>query len=170
MKKLFLGLLLCTGVAFADAAVPAADYPWPTSPVPFRIVSAPIDTEWKGGRPFASRSDLAKLIHISPEGSQSVDLIEALTEKGWLVRKDHNGDLEAINPKGVSAGGKIDPKNRDKNLTAAKYKAPTKEQEKKKDNGTPPPAANNGANGIDPNTGLPYSNGNNPNTNPNVKH
>lgn len=170
MKKLILGFLLCTGVAFAEAAVPAADYPWPTSPAPFRIVSVQIETEWKNGRPYAQRSDLAKLIHISAEGSQSVDLIEALTEKGWLVRKDHNGDIEAINPKGVSAGGKIDPNNRTKNLTAAPYKPPAKTEGKKKDDNAPPPAANNGANGIDPNTGLPYQNSNNPNVNPNIKH
>ena len=154
-------------MAFAETAVPAKQYSWPKSPAPFRIVSVMVECEWKEGRPFASRSELAKLLRISAEGPESVDLIEALAEKGWYVRRDRNGDIQAINPKGVSQGGAIDPKVREKNLSAEKYKPPTAAA-------TPTPAA--GANttntppdaGIDPNTGLPRANPNNPNANPNV--
>ena len=107
MKKVLLGVLLCTGLAFAEPAVPAKQFNWPTTPTPFRVVTVPIDLEWRDGHPYASREDLVKVLHISPQGSSSVDLVEALSEKGWNVRRDRNGDIEAINPKGVSQGSGV---------------------------------------------------------------
>ena len=134
MKKILLGILLCTGVAFAEPAVPPGEFDWPTTPVRFKVVSVLVDCEWKGGRPFASRGELAKLLHISAEGDESVDVIEALTEKGWLVRHDRNGDIEAINPNGVSKGNATDSEAiRQKNLKAPKYTPPK----------TPPPRPTN---------------------------
>ena len=104
IKKIILGVLLSSGVAFADMGVPAKEFAWPKTPVRFRVVTIPVDLEWKEGRPFASRDDLVSALHLPPEGPRSVDLIEALAEKGWNVRFDRNGDIEAINPKGVSRG------------------------------------------------------------------
>ena len=125
MKKVLVAILLLTGVAFAEPAVPANEFDWPKSPARFRVISVTVDCEWKEGRPFVPRSELVKLLHISAEGPESVDLIEALTGKGWMVRHDRNGDIEAINPNGVSKGNSTNTAaTREKNLKAPKYTAP----------------------------------------------
>ena len=98
MKRCLIGFLILTAAAFAEPAVPAKDYHWPSTTVLVRFGAVVIECVWSNNRPMASRQDLAKFLHISEAGADPADLIDAVTEKGWLVRQGHDGAIEIINP------------------------------------------------------------------------
>ena len=104
MRKTILAFLLLSVVAGAEPALPARDFKWPTTYTAFKILSVPLDVQWKDGRPYAARPDLVKYLHIAENGESSVDLIEALAEKGFQVRRDHDGTIQALYPDGARTG------------------------------------------------------------------
>lgn len=119
MKKALIAALLLTSMAFADTAVSPKDFNWPTSTTPFKLVSVNIDCQWVEGRPRALRTDVAKILRLPDEGSNTVDIIEVLTEKGWLVRLDHDGQIQATNPNAAAkAAGPVNANVRAQNAQA----------------------------------------------------
>jgi hypothetical protein len=94
--KLSLALFLLLGQL--AGAEPAAQFVWPTSYTRLRLISVPVDCNWREGRPFAPREKVAHLLHIPEEGSADVDLSEVLIEKGWSVKLDRDEVLVATPP------------------------------------------------------------------------
>lgn len=101
-KSVFLGLIL-GWMAWAEPLVPASEFAWPTSYTRVRLISVPVDCNWRDGRPFAPREKVARTLKLPAEGSADVDLIEALTQQGWSVKLDHDEALVAFPPSRVQA-------------------------------------------------------------------
>lgn len=96
MKKTWiLGLMMCS-LAWSEPMVPAAQFEWPTSYTRMRLISVPVDCNWREGRPFAPREKVAKILKLPAEGSADVDVIEALSAQGWSVKLDHDEALVAF--------------------------------------------------------------------------
>jgi hypothetical protein len=87
--------LAVVGLAFADPALPARDFAWPTSPVTVRLNSVPVWCSWRDGRPVAPRASVARLLRLPAEGEVDVDLIDALTQQNWYVQLDRDGGVVA---------------------------------------------------------------------------
>ncbi|MFN8611310.1 MAG: hypothetical protein U0931_27445 [Vulcanimicrobiota bacterium] len=75
LKKAFVGLFLCS-LTWAEPSVPAAQFDWPTSYTRVRLVSIPVDCNWREGRPFAPRDQVARILKLTQEGSADIDLID----------------------------------------------------------------------------------------------
>ena len=104
-KKIFgfIGVILLTWAAFAEPAVPAKNYTWPSTHTSIRIGGATIYCDWRDGRPFAPRQELCKYLHITESGPDPADVIEALCEKGWNLRTGRDGMVEALNPNSAAS-------------------------------------------------------------------
>lgn len=102
-KTLFLALAM-VWMAWSDPLVPAAQFEWPTSYTRVRLISVPLDCNWRDGRPFAPREKVAKILKLPTEGSADVDLIEVLDQQGWSVKLDHDQALVAFPPAQAQAG------------------------------------------------------------------
>lgn len=98
MKKILLLSLLILKMAWSEPLVPASQFEWPTSFTRVRLISVPLDCNWRDGRPFAPRDKVAKILKLELEGSPDVDLIEALSAQGWSVKFDHDQALVAFPP------------------------------------------------------------------------
>jgi hypothetical protein len=69
------------------------------------MVTVPVECEWKEGRPYASRPDVAKLLKLPLEGDPTIDLIEALNHGGWLLCYDRDGSIQIIDPNSAATTG-----------------------------------------------------------------
>ncbi len=106
MKKTWiLGLMMCS-LGWSEPLVPAAQFEWPTAYTRVRLISVPVDCNWRDGKPFAPREKVAKILKLPAEGSADVDVIEVLSERGWTVKLDHDEALVAFPPaQGEAAAG-----------------------------------------------------------------
>lgn len=93
-----VGTLLLAQLAWADAPVPASEYPWPDFVERIQLQSIPVHCGWRQGRPFVPREQVARILKLSLQGESQVDLIEALSGAGWTVEKQSDGTVVARPP------------------------------------------------------------------------
>lgn len=92
--SLLFAILLGTGAAWSQP-VPASQFAWPDSPTTIRLISVDAPASWRDGRPVVAREAVARILKISAEGCEVVDLIEELSRQGWVVQRDRDGAIVA---------------------------------------------------------------------------
>ena len=101
MKKTIITLLMTTAV-WAQQAIPAAEFQWPTTSAKVVIKNRQVQTGWKDGIPHARYADVAPLLNLPPSDEVDVNLAEVLARKGYLITVK-GGTIEAKpNPSGLA--------------------------------------------------------------------
>ena len=96
VTRLWLALVLMTTLSWGE-------FTWPTQSTPVIIADQAVTVDWREGRPFVCRSQVARLLKMPEEGEEQIDLIQACEQQQARIRQKADGTIDILVPTFVQA-------------------------------------------------------------------
>jgi len=74
------------------------EFSWPSQSTAVIIADQAVTVDWREGRPFVYRSQVARLLKMSEEGDELIDLIQACQQQNARVRQKADGTIDILVP------------------------------------------------------------------------